>query len=207
MKITTRYEKPISNSFYKLLSYTLIIIQTQKYGMLKQIVLLFLFCFSCSIVNYAQTTQKEQINWISFQAALDLQKESKKPLMVFVYTDWCKFCKMMEADVFKNQKAVKYLNEHFLNVRLNAENKDSLVVSGQTYKYLPEYRSHELALHLLNGKMSYPTTVFITADQQIQRIPSYLDLLHAEWLYVFFGEKKYMQTSFDEFMQSHKPVW
>lgn len=155
----------------------------------------------------AQDAKKEEVKWIGFEEALNLQATSKKPIMVFVYTNWCSWCKLMEKDIFQNPKAVSYLNNQFYSVKINAESKDTFVVKGQTYAYLPQYKANELALYLLEGRLSFPTTVFLTAAQKVQRIPSYLDLMHAEWLYKFFGEQMYDKTSFEDFMKTHKPGW
>ncbi|WP_126974192.1 thioredoxin family protein [Gynurincola endophyticus] len=155
----------------------------------------------------AQDAKKEEVKWIGFEEALNLQTTSKKPIMVFVYTNWCSWCKLMEKDIFQNPKAVSYLNDQFYSVKINAESKDTFVVKGQTYTYLPQYKANELALYLLEGRLSFPTTVFLTATQKMQRIPSYLDLMHAEWLYRFFGEQVYEKSSFDDYMKTHKPTW
>ncbi len=44
--------------------------------------------------------KSETIRWISFEEAMKLNK--KKPKMVFVdiYTDWCGWCKKMDAETF-----------------------------------------------------------------------------------------------------------
>lgn len=175
--------------------------------MRSQFPLIILISFLWSSSVFGQSAKKEEVKWMDFQEALNVQVNQKKPIMVFIYTNWCKFCKMMERDIFQNEKAVKYLNEKFIPVRLNAETKDTIKLNNQVYTYHQEYKTNELALSLLQGKLSYPTTVFITPDNKMQRIPGYLDIVHAEWLYLFFGDKKYNEMSFDAWMKTHISKW
>lgn len=172
-----------------------------------QVYLLILISLFLNTTVNAQDIKKEQVKWVELSKAIDMQTESKKTIMVFFYTNWCKFCKMMESDVFKNDKAVKYINEYFIPVRLNAETKDTINVQKRTFVYNTDYKINEIALYLLDGKLSYPSTVFLLPDNKKQRIPGYLDIVHAEWLYRFFGEKKYETISFEDFMNTHKSSW
>ncbi|RNI26496.1 thioredoxin family protein [Rufibacter latericius] len=116
-----------------------------------------------------------ELQWLTLEQALQKNKTKPRKILVDVYTDWCGWCKKMDKQVYRNPEVVKKLNQDFYVVRLNAEQRQSITVQGKTYKYLEKYKAHELALSLLNGQMSYPSTVFLNEKQQImERVPGYI---------------------------------
>ena len=56
------------------------------------------------------------LNWV-----LQKAKEEDRVIFVDIYTDWCLPCKMMDQDVFSHQGTADYLNDNFLNIKVNAE--------------------------------------------------------------------------------------
>jgi thioredoxin-related protein len=48
-----------------------------------------------------------QLKTYSFEAE-KLSAENPSPLLFFVHTSWCKYCKMMENITFKTQKLLAY---------------------------------------------------------------------------------------------------
>ena len=51
------------------------------------------------------------------------KQAAKEQKLIFIdfYTDWCKPCKMMDADVFKEGEIADRMNAFFINVKINAE--------------------------------------------------------------------------------------
>lgn len=47
--------------------------------------------------------------------------ESKRMIFVDVYTTWCAPCKKMDATVFNDGRVARYVNEHFVSLKLDAE--------------------------------------------------------------------------------------
>ena len=100
-----------------------------------------------------------------------LPLKKKKKFMVDVYTDWCGWCKRMDAATFEQPEVAKYLNENFYPVKLDAEMKEDIVFAGNTFSYIANAGRrgvHTLAYSLLEGQMSYPSIVFLTED--VERI-------------------------------------
>jgi len=148
-----------------------------------------LFCLLLFLAlnSYAQ---KAKINWLSFEEAIALNKKNPKKILVDVYTNWCYYCKVMDKKTYSNSKVIAYINTHFYPVKLNAEQKDDITFNGKKYKYIAKGRRgyHELAAAILEGKLSYPTTVFFdTKEQVITRLPGYLTVKNYEPILVFLA--------------------
>ncbi|HMB63499.1 MAG TPA: DUF255 domain-containing protein [Eudoraea sp.] len=140
-------------------------------NMSKCIVLLFL-----SLLAY--TTNAQEVRWLSWDEAAALAKTDKNPKKIFVdvYTDWCGWCKKMDKDTFQNSEVAKYMSENFYMVKLDGEGKDPIEFKGKVYKFVPSGRRgyHELAAALLQGKLSYPTVVFLDeGHNMLSPVPGY----------------------------------
>ncbi|HCY98200.1 MAG TPA: thioredoxin family protein, partial [Polaribacter sp.] len=80
-----------------------------------------------------------------------LQQEKAKPILIFIYTDWCKICHGMKRTTFKNKKVISLLNEKFYFIQLNGEEKKAISFLGKTFRYKPTGTttgSHQLANEL-----------------------------------------------------------
>jgi len=71
-------------------------------------------------VTFAQGVAFEPDGTLLPQAAAKAKKENK---LVFVdcYTQWCGPCKKMARDIFPQEKVGKYMNERFVNVKIDME--------------------------------------------------------------------------------------
>ena len=157
--------------------------------------------------SYAQDTD---IKWLSFEEAIALNKKSPKKILVDVYTNWCYYCKVMDKKTYSNPEIIAYINTHFYPVKLNAEQKEDITFNGKKYKYIAKGRRgyHELAAAILEGKLSYPTTVFFDAKEKvITRLPGYLTVKNYEPILVFLGEDHYVNKDWDTFVKSYKNVF
>jgi thioredoxin-related protein len=141
------------------------------------------------------------INWMSIEEAAGKKKPRK--VVIDVYTDWCGWCKKMDKTTFADEKVAKYVNDKFYAVKLDAESKEPITLNGKTYKYNPQAKAHELALELLQGRMSYPTTVYLDEKfNTIQVQPGYLEAPVFNKLNHFFGENAYQNQSWSDFEKS-----
>lgn len=112
----------------------------------------------------------DEIKWLSWQEVVELNKQNPKKVFVDVYTDWCGWCKRMDATTFKDPDVIAYMNEHFYAVRMDAEMKEQISFNDQEFKYVSSGQRgvHTLAYSLLEGKMSYPS--FVTLNEDFNRI-------------------------------------
>lgn len=149
----------------------------------------------------------QKINWLSIEKAIELNKTNEKKFLIDVYTDWCGYCKKMDRNTYENKILIKYINENFHPVKLDAEQKENIIFKGKTFKFINKGRRgyHEFAAFILNGKMSYPSTVFLdTNENYLDKIPGYLEPKLMEKIVSFFGEDKYKNTEWSAFEQNFK---
>lgn len=109
---------------------------------------------------------------ISFQQLDSLQQVEKRLVLVFIHTDWCRYCQHMKHTTFLNKKVKAWLDTAYYFVSLNAEMKDNISVKGHKFRYQPtgnETGQHELAQALGNveGKLSFPTLCFLNENWEI----------------------------------------
>lgn len=151
--------------------------------------------------------EPKTINWISFEKAIELNKTNPKPILIDVYTDWCTWCHKMDASTYNEEVIVDYINENFYAVKLDAEQKEDIIFNDHTFKFVANGRrgTHQLAASLLNGKMSYPSTVFLNKNQEmVQAIPGYLQAPIMEKLINYMGKEIYLNKEWDTFDKEFK---
>ena len=135
--------------------------------------LLFLFIFFGCFTIYAQERKgKEVLNIFTFEEVEELHQQIPKPILVFLYTDWCKICFGMKKTTFKNQEVIKLLNNNFYFVKLNAEEKQDITFLGKIFTYKPtgiNTGMHELAVELgtIKKTIIYPTTIILNTVFEI----------------------------------------
>jgi len=125
-----------------------------------------------------------------------------------MYTDWCGWCKRMDATTFVHPDIITYMNKHYYAVKMDAEMKDTLVIDGVTFvNQNPSGRrsSHQLAIELLRGKMSYPSFVFLNEkSQMLTVVAGYQTAKNFEPILNFFGSDAYLKTSWEEYKPGFK---
>jgi thioredoxin-related protein len=156
-----------------------------------------LFIFqSCT----AQETHKGTINWMSFEEAVAQNQKAPRKIFIDVYTNWCGWCKRMDATTFMDSTVSSYMNEHYYAVKLNAETKDTIHFFDKTFVYKPENKSNELAISLLNGQMSYPSFVFLSEKyEMLTPLAGYQQTDQLMRVLRYFGENIYTSKTWDDY--------
>jgi len=161
---------------------------------------------------YSTPTLKAQepakIKWYSIEEAVKLNKKHKKKFFIDVYTDWCGWCKKMDSGTFTDPVIVEYMNKNFWAVKLDAETQDTIVINEQTYVSSNpggKRASHNLAIALLNGKMSYPSFVFLDDEVKlITVLPGFNPPEKLEPVLHFIADEKYKNTPYDQYLNTFK---
>ena len=123
-----------------------------------------------------------QLSLVQPEQLDSLQKVLPKKVMVFIHTDWCRYCQQMQQTTFKNTAVIAAINEGYYFIDFDAETKRNIKFHNQVYKYLPTGNNvgmHELAEHLgtIDGKVSYPTICLL--NEQFEVIGQYNQFITA----------------------------
>ncbi len=139
------------------------------------------------------TAQAQEINWMSFNEALEAQKEEPKKIFMDVYTDWCGPCKLLDKRTFHNKDVVEYVNKNFYAVKFNAEGTEEVRYNNFTYtnpNHNPSRKGRNSQHFFANAlKISgYPSIVFFDENGGLiapvmgfktpQQLEIYLKMIH-----------------------------
>ena len=159
-----------------------------------------------SVENSAPQTFFNEIQWLNFEQAVAKNDQTPKKIFIDVYTDWCGWCKRMDATTFQHPVIKNLMGRYFYAVKLNAETKDTIRFRDQIFTAEAKPKApNSLAVSLLNGKMSYPTTIFMDGEYGIlSPVPGYLSAEVLEKILVFYGEDHYKSVSWENFQTTFK---
>jgi len=92
---------------------------------------------------------------LTLEKAVAKAKKEKKVVMVDFYTDWCGYCKKLDAETFSDKKVGSFLKDKTIAIKVNAE---------QDKKLATQYK--------VTG---YPCLVFVNGEgKEVGRIPGYM---------------------------------
>lgn len=63
---------------------------------------------------------------VTFAEALKQAKKEKKKVMVDYYTDWCRWCKVLDQKTYSDAGVGKVANERFISLKVNAEEGEGI---------------------------------------------------------------------------------
>lgn len=86
------------------------------------------------------------------EEALQKAQVEDKPIFLSIGYSACHWCHVMERESFENDEIAQYLNEHFVNIKVDREERPDLDEIYMT------------AVQILTGQGGWPLTVFLTPD-------------------------------------------
>ncbi len=87
--------------------------------------------------------------------ALDLARQSGKPIMLSIGYSACHWCHVMAHESFEDEATAALMNEHFVNIKVDREERPDIDKIYQT--------AHQLLTQRAGG---WPLTMFINPDDQ-----------------------------------------
>ncbi len=131
----------------------------------------------------------------NYTDAVTKAKAENKLVLVDVFTDWCVWCKRMDKDVYTDPAVQAEMAKYFTSVKLDAEAKDERTFRGAATSEEGIARTMKVS--------GYPTTVFMTADEQvIQAVPGYIKAPEFAMLLRYIGTKSYAKLPFEEWKKT-----
>jgi len=105
---------------------------------------------------YLQQHKENPVNWYPWgDEAFELAKKENKAIFISIGYSSCHWCHVMEESVFENQECADILNEHFISIKVDREER-------------PDIDKHYQEVHLLLNRRSggWPTSIFCTPDNK-----------------------------------------
>jgi thioredoxin-related protein len=131
----------------------------------------------------------------NYTDAVSKAKAQNKMILVDVFTDWCVWCKRMDKDVYTDPAVQAEMNKYFTSVKLDAEATKEQTFRGAT--------GTEQSIAQNMKVTGYPTTVFMTPDEQvIQAIPGYIKAPEFALVLRYIGTKGYETKNFEEWKKT-----
>ena len=93
------------------------------------------------------------VDWYPWgEEALARARKENKPILVSIGYAACHWCHVMERESFEDPEVGKLMNEHFINIKIDREERPDL---DQIYMD---------AVQALTGSGGWPLNVFLTPD-------------------------------------------
>jgi uncharacterized protein YyaL (SSP411 family) len=146
------------------------------------------------------------INWMTWDEAVKANEKSPKKIFIDFYTDWCGWCKKMDKTTFADPNVADYINKNFYPVKFNAEQREDVVFQGTTFAYKPGGRGgvHMLAFELLDGRLGYPSYVYLQPNyERILISPGFKDVPMLQKELKFVAEDHFEKTTWEQFSNAN----
>jgi uncharacterized protein YyaL (SSP411 family) len=105
---------------------------------------------------YLQQHKDNPVDWYPWcDEAFERAHSENRPIFISIGYSSCHWCHVMEHEVFENEEIAAYLNEHFVSIKVDREERPDLD------KYYQEV--HQLLNRRPGG---WPTSIFCTPDNK-----------------------------------------
>ncbi len=170
--------------------------------------------FSCNANTteaQSESSSTDAIQWMTFEEAVKRAETDKEPKNIFIdfYTSWCGWCKVMDKQTFTDPNVIELMNKYFYPVKFDAEGKTPVTFKGKEFVFVAEGRNgyHQLAAEFMQGKMSYPTFMFVNPKFEIiTPISGFVKPEEFEPIVNFLGQNKYLEENngnWEEYRQKY----
>lgn len=151
---------------------------------------------------FTNANAQNKINWLTIEEAYAKMQVSPKKTIIDVYTGWCGWCKVMDKETFTNPSVIKYINDNYYAVKLDAETTKDIKIGNQVYKYSATNKANDAAVTLLGGKMSFPSIVYLDEKfNMIQPIPGYMDAKDFHKIITYFGGDFHKKEQYEAYKE------
>lgn len=146
--------------------------------------------------NYGMAGDKVDIKWYKYNEGIAEAKASGKKILLDIYTDWCKWCKKLDVEVYENPNVAAYLKKHYVLIKVNGEGSGRL-----------KYNNNDISETQLAGNMGvtgYPTMFFLDSNgQPIEKLASFVPADKFMPIIKFFGEDHYKKVNWEAFYKDY----
>ncbi len=103
---------------------------------------------------YLRQHAHNPVDWHAWgPEALEMAQEADKPILLSIGYSACHWCHVMERESFENEEIARIMNDHFINVKVDREERPDLDTIYMNY------------VQMSTGSGGWPMTVFLTPHQ------------------------------------------
>lgn len=125
------------------------------------------------------------VEWLPWnEETFALAKKENKPIFLSVGYSACYWCHVMEREVFENEKIAKMMNDFFVNVKVDREERPDVD------------RVYMTALQAMTGSGGWPMSMFLTPDLKPFYGATYIP-----------PKAKYGRAGFEDVIEQIHEVW
>jgi uncharacterized protein YyaL (SSP411 family) len=104
---------------------------------------------------YLKHSAHQKIDWYPWSdAAFEKAKKEDKPVFLSTGAVWCHWCHVMAKECFENEEIVRFLNENFINVKLDRDERPDID------------RRYQQAVSAMGFGGGWPLSVFLTPERK-----------------------------------------
>lgn len=105
--------------------------------------------------SYLQHSSYQEIDWYPWSdEAFEKAKKEDKPIFLSTGAVWCHWCHIMSKKCFENEEIVKFLNENFINIKLDRDERPDID------------RRYQQIVSIMGHGGGWPLSVFLTPDKK-----------------------------------------
>lgn len=176
---------------------------------------------TCALAPAAQAQPRDTVReappavqWVNFEAGLKMASASGKHIMVDVYTDWCGYCKKLDAETYAEEGVRRILAESYVSVKLKGDSSRKLKVIGQALddggktllQFVPSDTggTSEVALSRMALRVrGFPTIAFLAPDGRlITKWDGYINAERFTQMINFIKDDLYEVMTFNDYLES-----
>jgi thioredoxin-related protein len=168
--------------------------------------------YICALV-FISSLSAQEINWMTFDEAMEAQQKNPKKIIVDAYTTWCGPCKLLDRHTFGDKEVADFINEHYYAVKFNAEGTEEVNYLDNVYTnpgYDPNRKGrnspHEFTQAMkLRG---YPSIVFFDEKgAYIQPVVGYKTVRQLEIYLKMIANDDYKDLTTQEKWQAYQDTF
>ncbi|TAL24957.1 MAG: thioredoxin domain-containing protein [Nitrospirae bacterium] len=104
---------------------------------------------------YLKHSAYQNVAWYPWsEEAFEKAREEDKPVFLSTGAVWCHWCHVMARECFENEEIIKILNENFINIKLDRDERPDID------------RRYQLAVAAMGYGGGWPLSVFLTPDKK-----------------------------------------
>lgn len=102
--------------------------------------LVLLLCLACSVAVWSQSASKKNgVKFVEqpFETLVSTNNNNTKPIMVWIYVDYCGGCMRMQHEVWDDPSTGAFFNRYFVSMSINLSAEESMTQNETLFSDIP----------------------------------------------------------------------